>query len=390
MRFQIIDGFRGFFLFFMVWMHSAAVFHSDLHYISHHSLGWVEDAQGFVFFSGLVIGLVFMKRLVKSGERGLWALVRKRVKTIYIAHLLVLVAAFVALWVAGADTRTDMFTYFAQAPFGNVLAGVFLMGRITYADILPMYLVFILFTPAALYLVLEGRTMLLLAICFALWGGAQTGVVEFFWRKLGDVSGLTEDGVRLGIFFNRFAWQALYFGGLAIGANMALGRFDPAMFKDPKWRPVAMVCLMLAGLFAGCDLLQTIMGLEAEQERNILDAVYVANFLADLGIMTWLLTAGLSDGDAVLRTVAHAFRRLFTWRPLVFLGRHSLQVYAWHAIGLWLLALAVGPTEALSQLDRAILVVAMSATLWPVAWLNARWQSFRAMRRAGGQSVPAE
>jgi hypothetical protein len=47
MRLTLLDGFRGYFLLFMTLTHASFVLHAELGYLSHHYLGWVEDAQGF-------------------------------------------------------------------------------------------------------------------------------------------------------------------------------------------------------------------------------------------------------------------------------------------------------------------------------------------------------
>lgn len=49
MRFQIIDGFRGFFLFNMMVVHFNNYLNGRLPKLNHHFFGFVEDAQGFVF-----------------------------------------------------------------------------------------------------------------------------------------------------------------------------------------------------------------------------------------------------------------------------------------------------------------------------------------------------
>ena len=62
MRLAILDGFRGFFLLFMMIAHANAYLGAPLGKFNHHYFGWVEDAQGFVFISGLVVALVYARR----------------------------------------------------------------------------------------------------------------------------------------------------------------------------------------------------------------------------------------------------------------------------------------------------------------------------------------
>jgi hypothetical protein len=57
LRLTVIDGFRGMFLVFMVIIHANGILKTTFGKLNHHYFGWVEDAQGFVFMSGLVVGL---------------------------------------------------------------------------------------------------------------------------------------------------------------------------------------------------------------------------------------------------------------------------------------------------------------------------------------------
>ena len=55
-RFDLIDGMRGYFLVFMLINHLVFAGGFWLVEINHRQFAFVEDAQGFVFLSGLLIG----------------------------------------------------------------------------------------------------------------------------------------------------------------------------------------------------------------------------------------------------------------------------------------------------------------------------------------------
>ena len=67
-RLDIIDGMRGYFLVFMLINHLVFVGGYWLVEINHRQLAFVEDAQGFVFLSGLLIGLVYARKMLKFGR----------------------------------------------------------------------------------------------------------------------------------------------------------------------------------------------------------------------------------------------------------------------------------------------------------------------------------
>ena len=56
-RFDLIDGMRGYFLVFMLINHLVFARGFWLVEINHRQFAFVEDAQGFVFLSGLLIGI---------------------------------------------------------------------------------------------------------------------------------------------------------------------------------------------------------------------------------------------------------------------------------------------------------------------------------------------
>src|SRR5690606_35972587 len=66
-RFDIIDGMRGYFLVFMLINHLIFAGGYWLVKVNHNQLAFVEDAQGFVFLSGLLIGMVYARKMIKNG-----------------------------------------------------------------------------------------------------------------------------------------------------------------------------------------------------------------------------------------------------------------------------------------------------------------------------------
>ena len=86
MRLAILDGFRGYFLLFMAVVHINGIVQVPLGRWNHHQLGWVEDAQGFVFISGFVVGLVYGGRFLKRGAEAMRRGILDRMWTIWTYH----------------------------------------------------------------------------------------------------------------------------------------------------------------------------------------------------------------------------------------------------------------------------------------------------------------
>lgn len=79
----------------MMIVHVNMQFDAVIGKLNHHYLGWVEDAQGFVFISGFVVGLVYGARLIRRGYDACRSSIFSRIKTIY-SHQAGLILIFLA------------------------------------------------------------------------------------------------------------------------------------------------------------------------------------------------------------------------------------------------------------------------------------------------------
>src|SRR5690606_28252059 len=94
-RLEVLDGMRGYFLVFMTLNHLTFNGGYFLVKLNHGELGYVQDAQGFIFLSGLLVGMVYARRMLKDGYAAGAHKVRKRALDIYryaVGSLLVIIA----------------------------------------------------------------------------------------------------------------------------------------------------------------------------------------------------------------------------------------------------------------------------------------------------------
>src|SRR5690606_29695029 len=66
-RLEVLDGMRGYVLVLMMLNHLTFAGGYLLVKINHGELGYVQDAQGFIFLSGLLVGMVYARRMLKEG-----------------------------------------------------------------------------------------------------------------------------------------------------------------------------------------------------------------------------------------------------------------------------------------------------------------------------------
>jgi hypothetical protein len=339
-RYGLIDGLRGFFLVFMLINH--LIFQGDywMQQINHNKLAFVEDAQGFVFLSGLMIGLVYGRKMLKSGyhegRRQVW----RRAFQLYRWAIGIVVAVLVARallpgapqawgnWLGHTSLTGDPLRLAAIAAF---------LFQPTVMDILPQYVLYMLVAPPILRWCLDGRVVPVATASALLWIAGQLSMQRLVTDPLGQWV-TTADGQGLRASFNLLGWQAVFFSGMIAGALTASGRVEwHRLFRADAATPAKVAlaaCLFFAPLrlFSAYGRLPQwlIDKIDTLGIRGDFGPIYLINFVAATTGLTWLLIAGPDHHRPAVRRIAATARALFSLRFLRLLGRHSLHVYVWH------------------------------------------------------------
>jgi hypothetical protein len=345
-----VDSLRGLMLTEMMLLHSG----SPIGQASFEFLGRVSPAAGFLFLSGLVAGAVYSRAV----EQGIAAIVGRSIRRALYIHSYHLVVFVTLLVVALLEPRVaaDFRFPVAQPQDALRLLGVFAVWAYQplHFGVLPMYGLFVLAMPVALLALHrdQGRPMLLVSL--GIWALAQGG--------LGWVApGAGPFGFFHG-YFNPFAWQFVFFSGLFIG-HMHLYRGRPVVAARPALIVLcALVCL--AGFTMRWHLLSWPSPFESGSwlaGKQHYGPLYLVNFLAFAYLVYCL----------ALRAP-----RVFAWKPLAFLGRHSLQVFSFHILALYL-TLPLVHAARHSPLMSNALGAALVASLFGAAWCHANWPATR-------------
>src|ERR1700684_364211 len=142
--------------------------------------GFVGAAEGFIFLSALFTGRIYFRIAERDGypamRRKLWS----RTLRLYGYHALLLVFAFlVAVPIAAHGDRPGLHNlldfYFMAGPRQAVTEAALLIYRPPLLDILPMYIIFLMFTSAALLLTRRIGWKPILWAAFTVWLFAQFG-----------------------------------------------------------------------------------------------------------------------------------------------------------------------------------------------------------------------
>lgn len=238
-----VDFLRGYAVFAMVIDHLGG--ESWLHAITGGNQFFVSAAEGFVFISGLMVGLIYGRRLDRDG---VWPTVQKlllRSWTLYtLAIWLALSTAFLA---ALFDLPRGVI--FSADPASFVMQVLTVRRTFYLVDVMLFYTLAMLVAPLALLALRRGFWWLVAFVSVSLWLAYQVwpNVLQVPWH-------ITDNPV-----FNFAPWQLLFFSALLLGYyrdQISHWLLRPAL---TRWLTVPVLVLVLS-LMAGLIVLQNTNG----------------------------------------------------------------------------------------------------------------------------------
>ncbi len=201
------------------------------------NFGLSDSAEAFVFISGLSVGMIYGPR---ARERGLSAVARgclQRAVKLYGVHIALTLGALVifacAFWTSGVEDLIEAHgrSYVFDSPAAGFAGVAVLSHQLGYFNILPLYIVLMLWTPVALALALRDLR-LALAVSVALYAASR--IFELrppSWPEPGAW------------FFNPLTWQLVFTLGLVASVVWARGA--------PRASPAAVfLCLLVVAVAA--------------------------------------------------------------------------------------------------------------------------------------------
>ncbi len=347
-----LDLFRGLALWLIFIDHVSP---DLLSWFTIRSYGFSDAAEIFIFISGYTAAFVYGRAMAQSGFVKAAARILRRVWQIYAMHVLLftVVVAEVSYIAVGLDKpfyATEMeITDFLSQPGLTMGRALLLRYRPLNMDVLPLYVVLMLFLPLILVLI-RWRANVALAMSVALYVASWrydlhlTAYPSGFWG------------------FNPFAWQMLFVFGAwcALGGTRQMSR----VLSSPVTMWVALAYIVAS---FGVTLTWTFPQLSfliphwLEQwmypiSKTDLDVLRFAHFLALAAITVRFVPAGWPGLKS-------------PWlRPMVLCGQNSLEIFA---LGVFLAFSGYFVlTELSAGLGLHILVGLLGiAVLSAVAWL---------------------
>ncbi|WP_158748466.1 OpgC domain-containing protein [Acidobacterium sp. S8] len=335
-----LDALRGLFLVWMTLTHLPTRF-SDF---VNQPIGFVSSAEGFVFLSALLVSRVYIRQAESDGlavRAKLW----KRSLRVYAYHLLMLALAFTVAAAYAVTTHraaiNNLLDFYLAHPVVAIVGSVLLLYCPPLLDILPMYVIFLFFTPIVLSSAARRGWGRILGVSGVFWLFAQFGLRDLVHNIIVRVTHLPIPLQETGAF-NLFAWQAVWIVGLWLGAKSA--QDDVPLKRIPGYVVAicAMICLFFIGIrheWLGPHLTQQALGMKLDKWQ--IGPLRVINLVTFTIVFYWLRRYILpvvniepfrTLGKASLHVFcAHVF---FVFVGLALLYNEVPQLHGWPAISL--------------------------------------------------------
>lgn len=317
------DFLRGFCVFAMVVDHLAGP--SGLYLLTGGNRFYTSAAEGFVFISGLMVGLAYRRMAERDG---LGTALRRMVErswqlyALAVASTLLMVPVSELLdlpWARGVNLGN---------PLELVVSIVTLHQTYYLVDIPLLYALLLLVAPIAFVMLYEGRSWVVLVASWTLWAAHQVfpEQTDFPWPIAGNY------------LFYFSAWQVLFFTAMVMGYHhRRIQEAFPRSYRMPLLIATGTCFLLLLLLFRYTD--PVLRALSSAQDPAVVAGQSRAAMLVDLLFAKGFVRPGRIFASAVVFTFVFLvtsalwtpLRRLLGWLLLP-LGQHALFAYTAHIV----------------------------------------------------------
>ena len=358
-RLPELDALRGLMLTLMTLAHLP----TQAQVITNQQLGFVSEAEGFVFLSAFLTGRIFGRIASESGFPTVIKRLWTRALRLYGYHLLLLGIAFTVVATVAVHTERPglegLIDFYLAHPMHAVWSAIVLVYCPPLLDILPIYIIFLLATPIALYLGSRGSWKLALIPSGLIWLLAQFGLRTAIYARLVQLAGVRIPLNEMGAF-DLLAWQFLWAVGLWVGAGC-----PGAIFKalTSKMSVIAASLGAAAFFLLRHQLLHVQFG--GALWLGLIDKWH-------LGALRLLDFSSLAILFAVSRSWLAPW---LTISPFVSLGKASLEVFCVHLLFCFAALSFVGDGEVLPAWAQSTVIATCFVGLYAVARLSVQTRS---------------
>lgn len=200
-RLPQLDILRGLFVVAILINH-LALWPNALLFFTGRSQLWFSAAEGFMAISGFLIGYIYLKKFTAT-QRTVTKKILKRTLTIYLATIFL--GLFCMLYISATENINTNYSFYRHLVEDGLLKFIFdnltLQYSYLWAEFLSNYVVFMLLSPIALWLLSKRKWWIVTSASICVW-----------LLSLNSASELA---------FVRTSWQLIFFLSLVLGAHYA-------------------------------------------------------------------------------------------------------------------------------------------------------------------------
>jgi hypothetical protein len=322
--------------------------------------GFISAAEGFIFLSALFTGRIYFRLAEHDGYNAMTLRLWSRTWRLYCYHALLLAFAFlVAVPIASRGNRPGLHNlldfYFMAGPKRSVIEAFLLIYRPPLLDILPMYIIFLIFTSGALLLARRIGWQPILWTGFALWSLAQFGLRADAYKVAATIIPAHIPLNEMGSF-DLWAWQFLWIVGVWLGVRWAQNNLP-----IEKWAKRAVLPATLIAV--ACFVVRRAIehGLRLGPSEFLFDKWH----LGPLRLLDFTAVA-------MLLIVTQRIWKPLAVGPLVLMGQSSLQVFCVHLLCCFAGLTLLGNASMLSGWKQIALLTGTFAAMLLTAKLFAK------------------
>lgn len=331
----LIDSLRGLLLVIMLVDHTPLF----IKQFTASSFGFFDGAEGFIFISAYLFGLIYSKYLTNKSLlfektfKRVWVIYKYHIASVVFLHLLIFCViryfpGLISLEHFGMENISILYS----------LKTLLILKQASFLDILPLYIILIAFSPLIL-LGFKYNFKITLLISFTLWA-----LIQFPYSQQLYDGFLSNLNISFGSF-NYLGWQFLFTIGLFLG-HRTFNKKNKINY-NPK---IAFFIVLIAIAFFilrhilpkfNDNLFWTMIG-----NKKYLQPVRLFNFI----IIVYVLSL-INKNYSVTKI------NFFTY-----IGKYSIDVFTFHLVLIYLLNLNSSKVEQLPkpvQLILGILIVSL-------------------------------
>lgn len=332
------------------------------------NFGFADASEVFVLLAGFSAGLAYLSLEERGGFRAVFERASRRAREIYVWHIGVFLVASLLLFLAArafgkpSYVNNIVIGHLATEPVTTLLGALALYYQPNMMNILPMYVVLMMWLPFIIAL-LRRSIPLALAIAFSIWLGANMSGFNLPTFQMAQ-----------GWFFNPFAWQLLF----TVGAAAAMVARRAPKAPRIEFLVPAGAYLVFAFLVAAPWVAISWLPSERLVPHNVLGAMNKTD------LCMWRLLHVLALAYVVAALVPKNAPWLKKpWAHAVSLcGKQSLEIFALGTLlsflG-WIALVEMGAGQAMVAAVNVVGIAIMSITAWH---LSRRKEDRRALARA--------